>query len=128
MPTIRSFEDLEVWRMARELHGSITGLCRSAAFRYEPDLSRQLKRAALSVMANIAEGFERGSPGDFARFLLIAKGSCGEVRSHLHAARDLGLLDSGRHLALSHATREAGAKIGALRRAVRQGAQKTRNS
>jgi four helix bundle protein len=56
-------------------------------------LSGQIQRAAVSVMANIAEGFERNRPGEFHQFLSVAKGSCAEVRSHLYAAYDAGYID-----------------------------------
>lgn len=64
--------------------------------KFEKDfgLRDQIQRASVSVMANIAEGFERGSDREFHRFLYIAKGSAGEVRSHLFVALDLGYLSA----------------------------------
>lgn len=61
-------------------------------FGSDPDLSRQMKRAAVSVMANIAEGFERETDKEFVRYLYVAKASSGELRSHLYVARDRGNL------------------------------------
>ena len=83
------FEDLRVWQDARlrvsQVYQHFAG-CRDFAFR------DQIQRAALSVMNNIAEGFERHTPKDFAHFLDLAKGSAGEVRSMTYAAEDLGYL------------------------------------
>jgi len=61
----------------------------TAAFNKDHALRDQLRRAAVSSMANIAEGFERGSKRDFVRFLYMARGSAGEIRSHLYVARDV---------------------------------------
>lgn len=85
MAVASRFEDLRVWKEARLLanliYDSTTSL-RDFGFR------DQLRRAAVSVMNNIAEGFERQSDADFAHFLVMAKGSCGEVRSMLHLGED----------------------------------------
>ena len=89
MALARRFEELEIWQEARELHRVIWGEfkeCREFGFR------DQIRRAALSAMNNIAEGFERRTPKDFAHFLDLAKGSCGEVRSMSYASEDIGVL------------------------------------
>ncbi len=83
------FEDLEIWREARSLHRQIylnLQTCKDFSFR------DQMRRAALSVMNNISEGFERRTKKDFAHFLDLAKGSAGEVRSMTFAAEDVGIL------------------------------------
>ena len=68
-------------------------------------LADQIHRAAISVPANISEGFERGSRSEFHRFLSIAKGSCGELRTHLHLAKRLGYITpDAAHSALTEAT------------------------
>ena len=89
----REFEDLRIWQQARvqavEIYrafGAETPAERDFGFR------DQIQRAGVSVMNNIAEGFERRTPADFARFLDTAKGSCGEVRSMCYLAKDLGYL------------------------------------
>ena len=87
------FEDLVVWQRARRLCGAVYGVARRDAFARDRGLRDQVQRASASVMSNIAEGFERGTRPDFARFLAIARGSAGEVRSLLHLAHDLGYLD-----------------------------------
>ena len=84
-----AFEKLDVWkrssRLCVDLYRDVQK-CRDSGFR------DQISRAALSVPSNIAEGFERDSPKDFARFLRIAKGSCGEVRTQLYIGVELGYL------------------------------------
>ena len=78
------FEDLPVWRAAMELAERIYRLTCDRFFAQPGDLCDQLRRAALSVSNNIAEGFERGSTAELLAFLYIARGSAGEVRSMLH--------------------------------------------
>jgi four helix bundle protein len=78
------FEDLPVWRSAIDMARRVYALTRNRFFSQPGDLRDQLRRAALSVSNNIAEGFERGSTAELLAFLYIARGSAGEVRSMLH--------------------------------------------
>lgn len=78
------FEDLPVWRCAVDLADHVYSLTRDRMFGQPGDLRNQLRRAALSVSNNIAEGFERGTTAELLMFLYIARGSAGEVRSMLH--------------------------------------------
>jgi four helix bundle protein len=93
--TIERFEDLRIWQSARVQANSIYD-----SFGYDSPSGRdfgfrdQIQRCAVSVMNNIAEGFERKSDPDFARFLDIAKGSNGEIRSMLYLAEDRGYLST----------------------------------
>jgi four helix bundle protein len=89
---ITNFEDLDVWKRSRELVNEIYSLTKKQRFSKDFGLVDQIRRAAVSVMSNIAEGFERGSNTEFIRFLYIAKASCGETRSHLFIAFDQGYL------------------------------------
>ena len=82
------FEDLDSWTVARELANLIYMLGRESGFSKDYGFKDQIQRAAVSVMNNIAEGFERGSNKDFAKFLFIARASAGEVRSMLYLALD----------------------------------------
>lgn len=82
------FEDLPVWQAAVDLSHQIYALTRDPFFRQSGDLCDQLRRAALSVSNNIAEGFERGSTSELLMFLYIVRGSAGEVRSMLHFVAD----------------------------------------
>ena len=77
------FEDLPVWKAAIDLAVRVYELTRNKFFSQPGDLRSQLRRAALSVSNNIAEGFERGSTAELLAFLYIARGSAGEVRSML---------------------------------------------
>ncbi len=91
------FEDLPCWKAAVQLVTGVYALTRHSTFRQRGDLADQLRRAALSVSNNIAEGFERGSTAELLAFLYIARGSAGEVRSMLHVAArlaDAGLLSA----------------------------------
>jgi four helix bundle protein len=85
---IRRFEDLKAWQCGRELTNAVYSLTQNHQFRSDYALVDQIRRAAVSVMNNVAEGFERGSNKDFVKFLFIARGSAGEVRSLLYIARD----------------------------------------
>ncbi len=90
----RRFEDLEIWQEARNLSRCVyqlAGLNRQLAHDY--GFKNQICRASVSVMNNIAEGFERSSKKDFAHFLDIAKASAGEVRSMLWLAEDLEYIE-----------------------------------
>ncbi|MCW8129672.1 MAG: four helix bundle protein [Planctomycetota bacterium] len=90
MGTIRKFEDLEAWSSARVLSRTVYSVTRNGTFRDDADLKRQLRRASVSVMSNIAEGFERGGRKEFLHFLKMAKGSVGEIESQLYVAFDQG--------------------------------------
>jgi four helix bundle protein len=85
---IERFEQIEAWKEARKLCDMLYQSCRKPSFGRDFALRDQILRAAISVMANIAEGFDRRSRNDFARFLLIASGSLSEVKSHLYIALD----------------------------------------
>ncbi|ALA59860.1 four helix bundle protein [Nitrospira moscoviensis] len=87
------FEDLKVWQLARELVRSMYVMTSRQVVQKDRMLCDQVRRAAVSSMSNVAEGFERGSKRDFVRFLYMARGSAGEVRSHLYVARDLAYIN-----------------------------------
>ena len=88
MATVSRFEELEIWKMAREQASAIFELTRTGQVSVDFELRKQINAAAGSVMDNIAEGFERFSNKEFTQFLVIAKGSNGEVRSQLYRAND----------------------------------------
>ena len=85
---VKNFEDLEIWKDARLLTRGIYQLTREPKFSKDFALRDQIRRAAVSIMSNIAEGFERGGNQEFIQFLYVAKASCGEVRSQLYVALD----------------------------------------
>jgi four helix bundle protein len=88
MSTIEKFEDLEAWKISRELTKEIYRVSKNDSFFRDYGLRDQICRASVSVMSNIAEGFERDGNKEFVNFLSIAKGSSGEVRSQLYVALD----------------------------------------
>jgi four helix bundle protein len=90
---VKNFEELEIWKEARSLTQEIYRLTRDSKFSKDFGLSSQIQRVAISIMSNIAEGFERGGNQEFIQFLYVAKGSCGEVRSQLYVALDQGYVD-----------------------------------
>jgi four helix bundle protein len=92
LATIERFEDIKAWQAARDLVSAIYRVTAQGQFAKDFGLRDQVRRASVSVMSNIAEGFERSSDREFRRFLYIAKGSAGEVRSHLFVAVDLGYI------------------------------------
>ena len=89
---IQRFEDLEAWQIARELTNQIYTITKKESVRRDYGFVDQIRRAAISIMNNIAEGFERGSNKDFVKFLFIARGSAGEIRSMLYVGLDQGYL------------------------------------
>lgn len=89
---VRSFEDLACWQMARELTNAIYRITKDKKQFADWSLANQIQRAVVSVMSNIAEGFERGSREDQISFYFIAKASCGEVRCQLYIAFDQGYI------------------------------------
>jgi len=92
MSQISRFEELEAWKLARELVRRIYSLTKSAMFAKDYGFTDQIRRAAVSVMNNIAEGFDRGTNKELIKFLFIARGSAAEVRSMLYVALDQGFL------------------------------------
>lgn len=92
MPTIIRFEEIEAWKTARQLTNLIYKLTSKDRFSRDFGLRDQIRRAAVSVMSNIAEGFESQSQAQFIRYLGLAKASSGEVRSQLYVALDAGYL------------------------------------
>ncbi len=88
MPVIKQFEDLEVWQKARELTRLVYRISSEGHFTKDFGLRDQIRRASVSIMSNISEGFERSGDKEFKQFLSIAKGSCGELRAQLYIAFD----------------------------------------
>ena len=123
---VERFEDLIAWQKSRELAGLIYTLTRSESFRKDLGLSGQLQRAAVSIMSNLAEGFERGSAADFHRFIIIAKASCAEVRSHLYIALDIGYLAQNDFRGLITLAEEVSRILGGLKTSVAKKASKSR--
>lgn len=110
-----SFEDLIAWQKARALTGEVYRVTRVEPFSRDFGLRDQLQRAAVSVMANIAEGWERHRDSEFLHYLSIATGSCAEVVSHPHVALDAGYLNKIEFESLRAQALEVGRIIAGLR-------------
>jgi four helix bundle protein len=115
---IRRFEDLLAWQRARELAAEVYRATSDGAFARDFGLRDQIRRAAISVLSNIAEGHERATPTEFHRFLSIAKGSCAELRAQLFVAHDVGYLPPDAFDRLLAQAEELGRIIGGLRTSV----------
>ena len=126
MNAVERFEELVAWQKARKLTQTIYTLTRSGAFSKDYGLSNQIQRASVSVMSNIAEGFERRSIAEFHRFLAIAKGSCAEVRSLLYVAVDVGYLAASEFQQVFDDAEETARVLGGLRAAVERKRNHTR--
>ncbi len=92
MVKITRFEDIESWKKARTLTKEIYQTTAAGKFVNDFGLKDQIRRASVSILSNMAEGFERGGDKEFVQFLAIAKGSCGEVRAQLYVALDQGYI------------------------------------
>jgi len=114
MGTFRSFEDIEAWQKSRELARNIYGHSNKGLLSRDFSLRDQMRRACISMMSNIAEGFERSGMGEFLQFLAIAKGSTGELRAHLYIALDQDYLDKEAFEQLSGQAKEISRMIGSL--------------
>ena len=116
MGRIERFEDLIAWQKARTLAAAIYQASRQ--FPRDFALVTQIRKSAISVASNIAEGFERNRPSEFHQFLSIAKSSCGELRTQLYIAHDAGYLTSAEADALQSLAAEVGRIVGGLRAAI----------
>ena len=117
---VERFENLIAWQKARQLTVEIYLITARGDFAKDFGLRDQIRRAAVSVMSNIAEGFDRGSRGEFHQFLVIAKASCAEVRSQLYVAQDVGYITQEIFINLKSSADELSRIIGGLRAAVQK--------
>lgn len=86
--SLKDFEELEIWKLARDLTNHVYAVSSKGNFSKDYVLRDQIRRSSVSIMSNIAEGFERGGNPEFIQFLSIAKGSCGEARCQVYIAMD----------------------------------------
>jgi len=120
MSRVERFEDLIAWQKARELTKRIYEVTRQGDFAKDFGLKDQIQRAAVSIMSNIAEGFERGGRAEFHQFLSTAKASCAEVRSQLYVALDAEYLSQSAFDQLQSLAEEVAKILGALRASVQK--------
>ena len=118
--SVSRFEDLIAWKRARALTAKIYKISRQGEFGKDFGLRNQIQRASVSIMSNIAEGYERGLATEFHRFVTIAKASCAEVRCQLYVAKDAGYISSEDFFGLRSEAEELGRIIGGLRRSIQK--------
>jgi len=109
--TAKSFEELHVWQQARKLVNQIYFLTKNSSFAKDYGLTDQIRRASVSIVSNIAEGFERGGKEELIYFLYIAKASCGEVRAQLYVAFDQDYITREQFVATSDLSKNVSALI-----------------
>ena len=125
MKKIKGFEELVAWQKARELTKQIYSITRSGLFSRDFGLRDQIRKASVSIVSNLAEGFERGGRSQFHQFVVIAKGSCAEVRSELYVALDAEYVTQEQFEVLMNLGNELSRIIGGLRASLQR--QRDRN-
>ena len=123
MSLIKRFEDIKVWQEARKLVRQVYIITNSDKFARHFGLKDQIRRSAVSTMANIAEGFDCESKVEFARFLGISRHSAAEVQSLLYAASDIGYIDAGMFQSTYDQAEKTKALTGAFMHSLRRRAQ-----
>jgi four helix bundle protein len=122
--TFHSFDEIEAWQKARELTREIYAISNRGPFSKDFGLGDPIRRASVSIMANIAEGFERDGTQEFIQFLAVAKGSAAEVVSHLYVAMDQGYVIPAQFERLAALATEVGRMIAALMNYLRRSGTK----
>ena len=120
MGKIQKFEDIESWKKARILANEIYRITSRAPFVRDFGLKDQIRRAVVSILSNIAEGFERGGDKEFLQFLAIAKGSCGEVRAQSYVALDQGYVSQLEFEQLTNIAKEVSQLLSGLMKYLKQ--------
>ncbi|UCG41756.1 MAG: four helix bundle protein [candidate division WOR-3 bacterium] len=119
MGTFKSFDEIDAWEKARELARQVYDVTAKGAFARDYPLRDQIRRASVSIMSNIAEGFGRGGTREFVQFLSVALGSVNEVCSQLYVALDQGYIDDREFKQLTSLAHESANLIGGLVRYLR---------
>lgn len=112
--TFRKFEEIQCWQKARELTARVYHMSRRDSFSRDFGLKDQIRRASVSIMSNIAEGFDRDGTAEFVQFLSMAKGSAAEVRCQLYVAADQGYIDENELGELTTLATQTGAMTAGL--------------
>lgn len=120
MATFQSFEEIEAWQKARELVREVYVISGDGKFGKDFVLRDQMRRAGVSIMSNMAEGFERGGRREFLQFLSIAKGSAAELKAQLYIAQDQNYIDGSTFDRLYGMTDTVGRMTGGLMRYLAQ--------
>jgi four helix bundle protein len=120
MGKIQKFEDILAWQKARELTKEVYAHSKTGAFAKDFGLKDQIQRASVSIMGNVAEGYDRGGDKEFIQFLSVSKGSCGEVKSHLYVALDQQYINSTQFDQLYNSADEVGRLLGGFMAYLKQ--------
>jgi len=120
MARIEKFEDIDSWKAAREATKLVYSVSSLGMFAKDFALCNQIRRAAVSILSNIAEGFERDGNKEFLQFLAIAKGSCGEVRAQLYVALDQKYIDEKQFAEISNKLAETSHLISGFMKYLQQ--------
>jgi len=126
MSKIERFEDILAWQKARELTKSVYARTKVGPFARDFGLKDQIQRASVSIMGNVAEGFDRGGDNEFVQFLSFSKGSCGEVKSHLYVALDQQYVTPTQFTELYNSADEVGRLLSGFMGYLRQSTLKGR--
>ncbi len=126
MSRIQRFEDLEAWKIAREVAKEVYRVSQNERFAKDFGLKDQIRRSSVSILSNIAEGFERDGDKEFLQFLSIAKGSAGEARSQLYVALDQNYISEPDFELIYGKLTEASRVISGLSKYLRQSELKGR--
>jgi len=111
---IEKYEDLQIWKISVELAKEIYLLTSLDLFNRDYSFKDQIRRAAISISSNIAEGFERNNNNEFIQFLRISKGSIGEVKTQLYIAVEIKYLDKQKYITLNDKLHNLSCQIGKL--------------
>ena len=114
MSAFQRFEDIEAWQKARELTKAIYSLSNDGQFARDFGLRDQIRRASVSIMSNIAEGFGRGGNKEFIQFLSTAKGSAAEVQAQIYVGLDANHINEEQFKSLYALAQSTGNMIGGL--------------
>jgi four helix bundle protein len=120
--SISRFEDIEAWGKAREVTRDIYGFTSRPEFNKDFALRDQIRRAVISIMSNISEGFERGGDKEFIQFLSVAKGSSGEARAQIYVALDQGYISESEFSTTAERFTEIGRMISGFMKYLQQSA------
>lgn len=111
---VEKFEDLDVWRISIEIVKEIYQLTQNNKFNHDFSLREQIRKSAISISSNIAEGFERNTNLELKRFLLIAKGSTGELRTQLYIAKEIGYISNENYQLINNKLIKLSSMIGSF--------------
>ncbi len=116
MATFKKFEEIECWKRARQLTRRVYAITNEPVFAKDFGLKDQIRRASVSVMSNIAEGYDRSGTAEFVHFLATTKGSAAEVKCQLYVAADQGYIHEDHFHELSALATETGSMVAGLMR------------